>query len=288
MVGVGLLVAVVGIAVVVAVRAQRAQAAAHRASAALQQRERALVAQLRQAQQLKDELVAVVGHEFRTPLTAIQGYARTLDARYRRMDAQTMHTCAQAIERESKRLARMVNNLLLASEDIIISKEDRCVVSDVAATAVRDVIELRPAAAQNIRTHMPPGHHVAVSPEAAYQVLFHLLDNAQKFAAEDSDVRVSVRDEDEMTVLEVANVGVPINAADRGRIFDAFEQGDSSDTRPHGGMGLGLHIVSKVAAAYGGRVAVYCEGPLVIFRVWLPRVAVQHTAAGLEATSLAG
>jgi signal transduction histidine kinase len=60
---------------------------------------------------------------------------------------------------------------------------------------------------------------------------------------------------------------------DRERIFDAFVQADSSDTRRYGGIGLGLHIVRKLVAAHRGRIGVFCEGPVVIFRVWLPTAA---------------
>jgi signal transduction histidine kinase len=73
-------------------------------------------------------------------------------------------------------------------------------------------------------------------------------------------------------VLEVANVGSPISLLDRERIFDAFVQADSSDTRRFGGIGLGLHIVRKIVTAYGGRIGAFSDGPVVIFRVWLPPV----------------
>jgi signal transduction histidine kinase len=109
-----------------------------------------------------------------------------------------------------------------------------------------------------------------MTPEHVHQLLFNLLDNAVKFAAPNTDVRVSSRLAEQMVVLEVTNVGAPINDFDRERIFDAFVQGDSSDTRRYGGIGLGLHIARKIVTGYGGRIAAYCEGPIVIFRAWLP------------------
>jgi signal transduction histidine kinase len=107
--------------------------------------------------------------------------------------------------------------------------------------------------------------------EPAYQLLFNLVDNAVKFAAPESDVRVTSRGEGDRIVVEVANVGTPIDPADRDRIFDAFVQGDSSSTRRHGGIGLGLHIARKIVTAYGGRIGLFGEGPVVILRAWLPR-----------------
>lgn len=249
---------------------ERQQVAAHAYYAKLYEGERAVVDQLRQAQNVKDGLIGVVGHEFRTPLTSIQGFARTLDARWERMDRETTQTCTQAIQREAKRMTRMVSNLLTASEDLAVSPGDRCVLRDVAATAVNDVMQLTPMAGRSIRVDIPADHAVALSPDAATQLLANLLDNAVKFAAPDSKVRVTSRVEGDFAVVEVANVGPPISEADQERIFDAFVQADSSDTRRYGGMGLGLHIVRKIVDAYGGRVAVYSDAPLVIFRTWLP------------------
>ena len=255
---------------------ERQQRAAHEYYSKLYEGERAVVAQLRQAQMVKDELISVVGHEFRTPLTAIQGFARTLDARFDRMDRDSVQTCTQAIERESKRLTRMVANLLSASEDITPTGTEATRLDQIAARVVHDVGELAPMAVQHVRVHVAEDHIVRMKPDHTHQLLFNLLDNAVKFATPDSDVRVSSKISENMVVLEVANVGPPLSPADRERIFDAFVQGDSSDTRRYGGIGLGLHIARKVVTSYGGRIGAYAEGPVVIFRAWLPLADEAH------------
>lgn len=251
---------------------ERQQQAAEASFAKLYQGERAVVAQLRQAQRVKNELIGVVGHEFRTPLTSIQGFARTLEARHERMDDDAIQTCTQAIEREAKRLTRMVANVLAASEDMVPSDSDVCRVADVARRVAAEIVETMPTAASILRVHVAEDHAVRMRAEHAQHVLFSLLDNAVKFAVPESDVRLTSRREADMIVVEVTNVGSPISPADRERIFEAFVQGDSSDSRRYGGMGLGLHIARTIVEAYSGRVAAYCEGPLVIFRAWLPRV----------------
>ncbi len=251
---------------------ERQQRAAQAYFAQLYEGERAVVRQLRQAQTVKDELIGLVGHEFRTPLTAIQGFARTLDARFDRMDHDAVQACTGAIEREAKHLTRLVANLLSASEDIAAS-DKACRVFDIARDVVKEVTETMPLARQRVSTHMEPGHAVRMSCEHLHQLLFNLVDNAVKFAAPDSDVRLSSRIDGDRIVLEIANTGTPISDRDRERIFDAFFQGDSSDTRRFGGMGLGLHIARKIVTAYGGQIGMYSEGPVVIFRLWLPRSA---------------
>ena len=264
------------------------QEAAEAYYARLYDGERAVVARLRQAQTVKDELVSVVSHEFRTPLTAIQGFARTLDARMDRMDPDAAHTCAQAIEREAKRLTRMVGNLLAASEEVAPAPGDCCDLADIAAEAVAEVGELMPPAHQRVRLAIAPGTLVGLAPDAAALLLFNLLDNAVKFGVADSAVRVSSRREGDAVVLEITNVGSPIEGQDRERIFDAFVQGDSSDTRRYGGIGLGLHIARRIVRAYGGRIGVHSEGPVVIFRVWLPAHARAAVAAAPVVSSLTG
>lgn len=252
---------------------ERGQAQAHDYYARLYQGERAIVAQLRQAQTVKDQLISVVGHEFRTPLTAIQGFARTLDARSDRMGREAVQTCTQAIEREAKRMTRMVANVLAASTDLVPPPGARCDLAQVAATAVGQVVEINPVGARHVHVHIPDGPQVGLTAPHAEQLVYNLVDNAVKFAAAGSDVRVSARCEDGLAVLEVANVGPPIDEHDRERIFDAFVQADSSETRRYGGMGLGLPIARKILAAYGGAMGVYCDGPVVIARAWLPVAA---------------
>lgn len=269
---------------------ERQQAAAEEYYAQLYAGERAVVAQLRQAQTIKDELLAVVGHEFRTPLTAIQGFARTLDARFDRMDRDAAQVCTQAIEREAKRLTRMVANLLATSEEIAPGAADRCELAPVAADVVAEVVEVTPLAGRTIGVHIPPSQAVAMAPGVVHQLLFNLLDNAVKFAAAESAVRVSARQDGDEVALEVTNVGPPILGQDRQRIFNAFVQADSSDTRQYGGLGLGLHIVRRIVTAYGGRIEVYSDGPVVIFRAWLPaaRSAPNGQASVAAMSSLVG
>ncbi len=249
---------------------ERQQGEARRYYTALYEGEHALVEQMRQAQQLKDELIAIVGHEFRTPLTSIVGYAQTLTARVDDMDRRAVKASATAIAREAKRLTRLVANLLAASEDARGGVNQMTDLAGISGAVVGDLEELVPALARRVNVTVPTGHSVAMAPEAVQQVVFNLLDNAVKFADDDTEVGVTSRRDHQMVVLEVTNVGPEIDEADRGRIFEAFVQADSSDTRRFGGLGLGLHIVRKVVEAHGGRVGLFGEGPLVIVRAWLP------------------
>ncbi|MBA2530445.1 MAG: HAMP domain-containing histidine kinase [Euzebyales bacterium] len=249
---------------------EREQDEARRYYGELYAGERALVEQLRETQQLKSELISVVGHEFRTPLTSISGFARTLSARIEEMDPKGARVSANAIERQAKRLTRMVANLLTASGGLDPVADARADLREVADEVISELQDLEPAAARDIMVDIPSATVVGMSEGAAYQVLFNLADNAVKFADHQTSITLGARREGDEVVVEVANVGPVIPDSERERIFEAFVQADSSETRRYGGIGLGLHIVRKVVEAHGGRVDVYCESPVVIFRVWLP------------------
>lgn len=246
--------------------------------------ERAVVAQLRQAEQLKDELVAIVSHEFRTPLTAILGFASTLRARIDDLDRVQALTCARAIERQTKRLSSIVSNLLAANGDIEVDRGAAAEVRAVAEEVVTQVAEYAPAAPRLIHVDVPPSLQVGMSTASLHLVLVNLVDNALKFALPHTAVKVSARSRDAAVVVAVENRGGPIVDADRERIFEAFVQGDSSDSRAHGGLGLGLHVVEKVTSAYGGTVTVRNVDDRVRFTALLP-AAVASTTSPVQGTA---
>ena len=265
---------------------EREQARSREHYRELYEGERAVAERLRQAEQLKSQLIAVVSHEFRTPLTSILGFAQTLSARISDLEQDTALVCADQIERQARRLARVVSNLMAASCD---APADRGAVADLAAAtaaAVGEIAGIVHGASRRVDVAIPPGTEALIGHDAARQVVGNLVDNALKFADAGSSVRVSARRTADAVVFEVADVGTPIAAEDRARIFDAFVQADSSDTRRHGGIGLGLHIVRKLVTAHGGTVDVEADGPRVVFRVTLG--VAPHRAVRIAADPLAG
>jgi signal transduction histidine kinase len=238
--------------------------------------EQALAA-LREAERLKRELVAVVSHEFRTPLTSILGYASTLERRGEQMDRATMQAGLRAIERQARRLERTVANLLVASGEPEPPRGDT---ADLRAVA--GVVGEGLRAASRVQVEVEEGLRVRIGEGSLVRVLEHLVDNALKFSTPATPVTVRAWRAGDQAVLEVADQGTPIAEADLERIFEAFVQADSSDTRPVEGMGLGLAIVRRVVNAHGGSVEARSVPPEVVVRVTLP------LAQPAEAASLAG
>jgi signal transduction histidine kinase len=124
---------------------------------------------------------------------------------------------------------------------------------------------------------------VAMPAEALRLVMVNLLGNALKYATPLTTVRVLVKPAGpSLLAVSVSNVGPPITAADRQRIFEPFVQLDSSLTRSASGVGLGLHIVRRLVESYGGTVGVDSTGDLVTFTVTVRTVAPLAADAGPE------
>jgi two-component system, OmpR family, sensor kinase len=214
--------------------------------------------------------VADASHELRTPLTSIRGFAEL----YRQGAVREPEDVARAlgrIEDEAVRMSGLVEDLLtLARLDeqrpLDLVDVDLAV---VAADAVHDARAVQPSREVVLDVHGP----VVVRGDDARlrQVAANLLTNALQHTPAEAAVRVTVRRDDDVVVLEVADEGpgMPPDAA--ARVFERFYRADASRTRASGGSGLGLSIVSSIVTAHGGRVELDTQvGRGAVFRVVLP------------------
>lgn len=261
--------------------AERQEARSQELWRQLYEGERAVVQRLQAAEATKSELLSVVSHEFRTPLTSIIGFSHTLMARVDQLDPATVRLCVRNIDQQSRRLARLVHNVLAASGDVA---HDPTAMTDLASTAcevVREVGDAYDADAPSIELQAPPTLRAIVDADAAHRVLLNLVDNAVKFSVPGSTVHVDLHDRDGRAVVEVSNVASPIAAAQLDRIFQPFVQADSSDSRPAEGIGLGLHVVRRLLDAYDGSIDVRHRDDRVVFVATLPlRRAEIHATTG--------
>lgn len=251
------------------VGARQARARAEELAARLERRERTVAQRLDDLAVLKAELIAVVSHEFRTPLTSLTGYARTLAARMDELPPSAVHQCVSGIDHHATRLARLVHNVLAAEGDIGVDPQ---AVTDLSAI-------VRYAAEGALQTHdnrvvmkldLPPMLRARVDLLSAHQILGNLLDNAVKFAPGQSVVEVRGSTQDGAAVVEVAN-GVDRRAdLDPAKLFEPFLQADSSETRRGEGLGLGLHVARRLTVAHGGRLEGRIEEARIVFRLVLP------------------
>jgi K+-sensing histidine kinase KdpD len=218
------------------------------------EQERGVIDQLREADRLKSEFLAIVSHELRTPLSVMLGAARTLEWRAGDLEPRMEADLVESVVRRGEQLNRLVEDLLQASGDIQLelSPVD---VSAVVRTAVADSATLHPDARV---TCSAPEESVVVRADAfrVRQVVDNLVENAHKYGTSDGGVDVVVswaRGGDEAHVC-VADTGPGMTAEQASHAFDAFYQGDSSAVRKVGGLGLGLHICRRIVEAHGGRI----------------------------------
>src|SRR5262249_14738442 len=194
------------------------------------------------ASRLKDEFLATLSHELRTPLTAILGWARMLDSPT--LDAEIREKALQTIQRNAKAQARLIEDILDVSR--IISGKLRL---DVQPLDLHEVIEgavevLLPAAeAKGIRLQKaldPKAGVVLGDAQRLQQVVWNLLSNAIKFTPKSGHVMAALRRINSHIEIAVSDTGQGISPDFLPHVFDRFRQADSSSTRHHGGLGLGL------------------------------------------------
>lgn len=235
------------------------------------------VTALRRADQIRRDFVANVSHELRTPLTAVRGYVEALldmhagDTREPGTDERRF---LEIVARHTLRMERLVKDLLrLARLDAGQETLERAPVS-LDALLAGIATELESAiAARRIQLVVSPGPGAGTivgDPAKLYDALRNLVENAVRYGAEDSEVRVSSRREDDAILIEVADRGPGIPPGDLDRIFERFYRVDRARTRDDGGTGLGLAIVKHLVGLHGGTVtAANREGGGAVFTVRL-------------------
>ena len=229
----------------------------------------------RALEQARSDLIATASHELRTPVTAVYGAARTLLRQDIELSEQQRLTFLQVIESEGERLARIVNQILLAGQldegDLRLAPE-ACDLADVAAGVIETATCGRPEHSRiRLRASkaLPPVH---CDEERFRQVLGNLLENAIKYSPDGGTIEVRLRARKDSTVLlDVADHGIGIPASRQESIFDKFHRLDPALNRGVGGTGLGLYITRQLVTRMGGRISVRSQpGKGATFSVELP------------------
>ncbi len=218
--------------------------------------------QAEEANRLKDEFLAVVSHELRSPLNAITGWTSLL--RSGRLNSDQVERAIETIQRNAQLQNQMIADLLDVSR--IVSGRMRL---DVRPCQLIKVVEaalevIRPAAdAKLIRLQTqldPAAGPVAGDPDRLQQVISNLLSNAVKFTPREGRVQVQLQRINSHVEIVVSDTGQGIEAEVLPFIFERFRQGESGSTREHGGLGLGLTIARHITELHGGIITARSEG----------------------------
>jgi PAS domain S-box-containing protein len=230
---------------------------------------------------MKDEFLATLSHELRTPLNAILGWSQLL--RRGPSDDAELDLGLETIERNAIAQTRLIEDLLDMSR--IISGKLRLDVQSMFPIDFIDpaIAALRPAAeAKGIRLEQildPLAGPVSADPNRMQQVVWNLLSNAIKFTTRGGKVQIHLARVESHIEVTVADTGQGIAAEFLPYVFDRFRQADSSTSRKHGGLGIGLAIVKQLVELHGGNVSVKSlgEGQGATFSVTLP-LSVVHVS----------
>jgi len=238
---------------------------------------------LRKLERIRRDFVANVSHEFRTPLTAIQGFAETLlggaiD------DPQNRERFLGIILEHSRRLARLTEDLLKLSQMDAekLELEIRPVsvaqlVESCFETAQRRATDKGLTLSLNLPSHLPD---VAADSRRIQEVLQNLLDNATQYTLPGGKIVLSAETRSEEVIFTVADTGIGIPQADQPRIFERFYRVDVARSREAGGTGLGLSIARHLVEVHGGRIWVESElGVGSKFHFSIPIFDVERAAA---------
>ncbi len=247
------------------------------------------VTQLRQAEQLKDDFLSLISHEFRTPLTAIHGGAHLLAESGSALDEPTRIELLQDIVAESDRLDRMLKNLLsLAAvmagrltpetEPVLIAPLARSVTAEVASRSPR----------HTLMVDLPPGlPPVEGDPSLIAQILRNLYENAVKYSPAGGRITTTASTADHMVEIRVSDEGQGIAAEHLENVFTRFHRAGADPTIR--GMGLGLYLSRYLVEAQHGAIAVSSPGPglgttftltLPLAHGWEPDESPEHDLAG--------
>jgi PAS domain S-box-containing protein len=247
-------------------------------------REQILRVQAEAAGRVKDEFLATVSHELRTPLSAILGWATMLNKN--KVEPAIAIRGIESIERNAKAQAQLIEDLLDVSR--IISGKVRLDIKPVLLTSIIEeaLDAVRPAAeAKSIRLNVSidkDADQLRADAARLQQIIWNLVANSIKFTPPRGDVSVNVGRSASMVEISVKDTGEGINPEFLPYVFDRFRQADSSMTRIHGGLGLGLAITRHLVEMHGGTISAQSEGEGrgATFTIKLPTPAV-HSETSL-------
>ncbi|REJ91575.1 MAG: HAMP domain-containing protein [Planctomycetota bacterium] len=232
------------------------------------------ITELRRLESLRQEFVANVSHELKTPLSSIKAYSETL-INGAVHDAEHNTTFVQRIEEQADRLNELILDLLSLAR--IESGQhafdiDRVALGDVVEACLAEHQAAADSKAIALQTNGAMAELQAQADEEGIrQILDNLIDNALKYTPSGGRITVAGRQENGEVVLEVQDTGIGIAEEHRPRLFERFYRADKARSRELGGTGLGLAIVKHLAHSFHGSVDVASEvGRGSVFTVRLP------------------
>jgi PAS domain S-box-containing protein len=222
-----------------------------------------LYKEAQEANRAKDEFIATLSHELRTPLNAMLGWAHMLRANV--LPPETQRRALETLERNVRTQAQLVDDLLDVSRIVagkLHIKSDEVDLATVVMSAADTIRPSTVAKGLEFSVVVNPDYRVIVTGDAdrLRQILWNLLTNAVKFTPKGGVVEIELQSTDTAASVIVRDTGQGIRPDFLRHVFERFRQADSTASRRHGGLGLGLAIVRHLTEAHGGSVSAESAG----------------------------
>jgi signal transduction histidine kinase len=240
------------------------------------------VSQQVRADRAREEFIAQVTHELRTPLTNIRAYAETLSSGMFD-DPKVISECYNVITKETRRLSRLIEDVLSVSQFEVGSLElqiDQVDLKALLTEAVRDVRGLADEKSIDVQLVIPAKvDSVRADRDKLAVVVNNLLGNAIKYTKPGGNVVVGCQFAADNAVVTVKDNGIGIDPADHQRVFEKFQRGSDPDALAETGTGIGLYTVREIVRGHGGEVELISQkGQGSTFMVRLPHQAGRAAA----------
>jgi signal transduction histidine kinase len=240
----------------------------------LEQRVTDRTEELRQANRLKDEFLAMLGHELRNPLAAIMNAIQVMNVSA--ANPGRISKSIALVDRQTRNLRRIVDDLLDVARVTQGKIELRREPADIAQIALQAIDVVRPqlARAEEVQVEVLSDSPLRVDADRTRleQSIVNLLLNAIKFSTGDRRIRITLEREAQDAVISISDNGIGIASDMLPRIFGLFAQADRSLDRSQGGLGIGLFICKRLVELHGGTISAFSEGTGrgAVFRIRLP------------------
>lgn len=208
-----------------------------------------------ETERLRSALLSSISHDLRTPLSSMIGSASTLKSMFDRLSDEDRDSLLDSVLGEGERLDRYIRNLLDMTKlghGTLKIERDWIAFTDILSSALRRTRNLmsKVRVEREVEEDLPL---LFVHPALIEQALVNVLENAAKFAPNDSTLSILARRKEDELIIAISDEGPGIPENQRGQVFDMFFTGGEGDRGPHG-SGLGLAICHGMVAAHGGRI----------------------------------
>lgn len=254
----------------------------------LLQQEQAAREAAERANRIKDEFLAILSHELRSPLNPILGWAKMLQTR--KMSPEVTTRALSTIERNARLQTQLIDDLLDVARILRGKLKLNMTAVDpvfVVEAAIETVQATAAAKAITIRADLSEIGQIWADASRLQQIVWNLLSNAVKFTSERGDIQIRLFEADNQAQIQVVDTGRGIHPDFLPHIFESFRQEDTSITRQFGGLGLGLAIVRYLVEAHGGGITADSpgEGQGATFTVRLPLLSLTPVPTTLNQKS---